>query len=413
MKKIINVILIIIIVLFPLVMFSQSQSGAANQVDFMQGDGALESWFFQAFNKIEKDILAEAVKFTYIGRTLASIGALIYLSVVGWKWASGDGDFETMPIVRVVIFSLILSNWGLFLNILNAPFKAISAPSEKVFEEIAVSADLKRAQKYDYQLKVIDAAIKIEVENKIKLEHAMSGSDKSLMDYVGDMAGFDELKIALYEAALKANASFQKIFADILEFIALVLLRCAVYCLFFIQKVWLWILAIVGPIAVGISLVPGFDNSIYNWMSKYLNISLYTFIAFKIINIGQLIIMAAYDMEINRLKTLVNDDGSVTSEASLMAFIAGNGFIYSIIFPVVAYLITAAAMLLVPSIADSVVSAGGASLMSKTKAAANTTAKTAWKGTKTAGQGAAAGTKAAWQGGKALYNTVKSKLSKK
>jgi hypothetical protein len=68
----------------------------------------------------------------------------------------------------------------------------------------------------------------------------------------------------------------QKLVAEIIEFICLSILRICVYLIFFIQKIWAYILIILGPIAIGMALIPGFENSLYSWVSKFININLYT-----------------------------------------------------------------------------------------------------------------------------------------
>jgi hypothetical protein len=79
----------------------------------------------------------------------------------------------------------------------------------------------------------------------------------------------------------------QKWTAEVLEAISLTILRVCVYLIFFIQKIWAYVLITLGPIAVGMSLIPGFESSLQNWISKFININLYTFVAYTIINIGQ------------------------------------------------------------------------------------------------------------------------------
>jgi hypothetical protein len=48
----------------------------------------------------------------------------------------------------------------------------------------------------------------------------------------------------------------QKLVAEVIEFVCLSILRICVYLIFFIQKIWAYILIILGPIAVGMALVP-------------------------------------------------------------------------------------------------------------------------------------------------------------
>ncbi|MGC4128575.1 MAG: hypothetical protein QM564_03250 [Bergeyella sp.] len=127
----------------------------------------------------------------------------------------------------------------------------------------------------------------------------------------------------------------------------------------------------LGPIAVGMSMIPGFENSLQNWIAKFININLYTFVAFIIINIGQQMIQAAYDMQIDRLTAIIGGEVSEANQALMVNFVSSLGFIESVGFTVVAYTVCGIAMFLVPTIADSIVSAGGAGIMSKAKSAAS------------------------------------------
>jgi hypothetical protein len=55
----------------------------------------------------------------------------------------------------------------------------------------------------------------------------------------------------------------------------------------------------LGPIAIGMALIPGFENSLYSWVSKFININLYTFVAYTIINIGQQLIASGYKWKLS------------------------------------------------------------------------------------------------------------------
>ena len=117
------------------------------------------------------------------------------------------------------------------------------------------------------------------------------------------------------------------------------------------------------------SLVPGFENSLYSWISKFININLYTFVAYTIINIGQQLIASGYTMEIERYDTLLTD-GTVVNMDALLLYVSGSGIIYQQLFTVVAYIVTGIGVLMTPTIGDSIVTAGGGTSMSKMKSAA-------------------------------------------
>ena len=179
----------------------------------------------------------------------------------------------------------------------------------------------------------------------------------------------------------------QKLVAELIEFVCLSILRVCVYLIFFIQKIWAYILIILGPIAVGMALIPGFENSLYSWVSKFININLYTFVAYTIINIGQQLIASGYEMEIERYDTLLSN-GTITNLDALMVYVSNSGMIYNQLFTCVAYIVTGIGVLMTPTIADTIVTAGGAGAMTKMKSAAGkmaSSAKTAILTAKTGG----------------------------
>lgn len=221
--------------------------------------------------------------------------------------------------------------------------------------------------------------------------------EKGFIDKVTDSIkeGWDKIQTLVEEWFIRMNFKFQRWGAELMEAIGLSILRVCTYLVFFIQKIWSYILIVLGPIAVGMALIPGFESSLTSWVSKFININLYTFVAFTIINIGQQLIISAYTMEIDRYELMINSAGNVDS-ATISAFINGNGMLHVTLFTVVAYIVTGIGVLMTPTIADSIVSAGGATVMSKMKESAGKLAsggKLAGQGSKMAGKGIVAGAK--------------------
>ena len=221
----------------------------------------------------------------------------------------------------------------------------------------------------------MDAVIKLKASEDAKqevIENTGKDADDSWFD-ISD--GLDKLIQPIKEWQIRMQFQMQKLVAEVIEFICLSILRICVYLIFFIQKIWAYILIILESIAVGMALVPGFENSLYSWVSKFININLYTFVAYTIINIGQQLIASGYTMEIDRYNTLLTD-GTVTNLDALMVYINNSGMIYNQLFTCVAYIVTGIGVLMTPTIADTIVTAGGAGVMTKMKNAAGKMAST-------------------------------------
>ncbi|MDY0930700.1 hypothetical protein [Chryseobacterium sp. CFBP8996] len=256
----------------------------------------------------------------------------------------------------------------------------------------------------------MDILIKSQAEEDAKqetLEKLETKADDSWFDIDAD-----KLLAPVKEWYMKMEFKIQKTLSEIIEAVALTILRVCTYLIFFIQKIWIYILIVLGPLAVGISLIPGFENSFNNWVTKFININLYTFISYTIINIGQQIIMTGYQMELDRYALLINDAG-VADMNTLRVYVQNSGMMYTALFPAVAYIITGIGILMVPSIADSIVSAGGAGIMSKGKAAGGTVASAGKAVGKTAAAVASGGSAAVAGAAKEIAKSVRTMTSKK
>jgi hypothetical protein len=367
-KKYITLIICAIAVIVPVIAFGQTDGNYSNLLQFLKGDGAFEKWFMEVFTKLDTQVNDSAIGTAMIGRYIGGFGALCYLSYLGWQMAAGDREWEIMPMLRPILIGFTLIYWTGFVNLVQAPFQAIAQPGQAIFSDIESQVNDLRVLRFKKQQQLLDFVIKKKAEEDAKqdvIDKMNKDSDSSWFD-IG--AGLDILIAPIKEWSIRMEFQLQKLVAEIIEFISLSILRICVYLIFFIQKIWSYILIILGPIAVGMALVPGFENSLYNWISKFINVNLYTFVAYTVINIGQQLIAAGYTMEIDRLDTLMSN-GSITNLDALMTYVENSGMIYNQLFTCVAYIVTGIGVLMTPTIADTIVSAGGSGAMTKMKQA--------------------------------------------
>ncbi|KUJ50064.1 type IV secretion system protein [Chryseobacterium sp. JAH] len=380
--------------ILPVFCFAQTDSDYSNLLQFLKGDGAFEKWFMEVFTKLDNSVQDSAQGSALVGRAIGGLGALMYLGYMGWQMAAGDREWEIVPMLKPILIGFTLIYWTGFVNLLQAPFKAIAEPGIAIFSDIESEVNDLRIERFKKQQQLLDAVIKLNAEEDAKqdvIDNTSKDADDSWFD-ISD--GIDKLLQPIKEWQIRMEFQLQKLVAEIIEFVCLSILRVCVYLIFFIQKIWAYILIILGPIAVGMALIPGFENSLYSWVSKFININLYTFVAYTIINIGQQLIASGYTMEIERYDTLLTN-GTITNLDALMVYVSNSGMIYNQLFTCVAYIVTGIGVLMTPTIADTIVTAGGAGAMTKMKSAAGkmaSSAKTAALAVKTGGASAAAAT---------------------
>lgn len=367
----ITIAISLVILLLPVLMFASGTDSGANQaLQFLKGDGAIEKWFLNSFSKMAIKIETQAEEVSFIGRAIGSIGALMYLGYLGWEMQEGARPWEITPMLRPIILGFILTSWVPFTKLISVPLEQLATPSRIMFNEIEKQANDLRIKRYTLQKKLVNKAIKMEAEQAIDEAKANGEKEDGIIDKLSNKAAevWRNLEITIKEWALKTQAGFQRVLAEVIEAVALTILRVCVYGLFAIQKLWSFVLIALGPIAVGMALIPGFEGSFYNWVSKFININLYTFIAFTGMTIGHILIISGYEMEIDRYELILKGNDEEIKQA-VGFFAEGSGFINVIIITVVTYIITGILVLMTPTIADSIVSAGGAGIASKMKQA--------------------------------------------
>lgn len=374
----------------PIMGFAQTDSDYSNLLQFLKGDGAFEKWFMEVFTKLDNSVQDSAEGSALVGRAIGGLGALMYLGYMGWQMAAGDREWEIVPMLKPILIGFTLIYWTGFVNLIQAPFEAIAEPGIAIFSDIESEVNDLRIERFKKQQQLLDAVIRLNAEEDAKQEVINNTSEDADDSWYDISEGIDKLLQPIKEWQIRMEFQLQKLVAEVIEFICLSILRICVYLIFFIQKIWAYILIILGPIAVGMSLIPGFENSLYSWVSKFININLYTFVAYTIINIGQQLIASGYTMEIERYDTLLTN-GTITNLDALMVYVSNSGMIYNQLFTCVAYIVTGIGVLMTPTIADTIVTAGGAGAMTKMKSAAGriaSGAKTAVLAVKTGGASA-------------------------
>ncbi|MDM1040171.1 MULTISPECIES: type IV secretion system protein [Empedobacter] len=376
MNKTLTLFCCLLAILLPVMGFAQTDSDYSNLLQFLKGDGAFEKWFMEVFTKLDNSVQDSAAGSALVGRAIGGLGALMYLGYMGWQMAAGDREWEITPMLKPILIGFTLVYWSGFVSMIQAPFEAIAEPGISIFSDIESEVNDLRIERFKKQQQLLDAVIKLRAEEDAK-QDVIDNTGKDADDSWFDISeGLDKLIQPIKEWSIRMEFQMQKLVAELIEFVCLSILRVCVYLIFFIQKIWAYILIVLGPIAVGMALIPGFENSLYSWVSKFININLYTFVAYTIINIGQQLIASGYEMEIERYDTLLTN-GTITNLDALLVYVSNSGMIYNQLFTCVAYIVTGIGVLMTPTIADTIVTAGGAGAMTKMKSAAGKMASSA------------------------------------
>lgn len=373
-ETIIKSIMKIVLLFIPSFAFSQdthSDEYYQKAMDFLQGEGILEGWFTEKFLPLYDSFMtAEYGQFILFGQAVAGLGALLYLGNIGWQMVSGDREWEIVPMLKPFAIGLVIMNWVSFVGILRTPLIKLQDVSESSFIESQQELNSLRWVRFKKQQQVVDRIVEEQAKAQAEIQQQEAG-DQSLieegLDMVGD--GLTSLMSPVYELYLRLQVGLQLAISSTLELIGLWILRICVYGIFFIQLIFSTILIIIGPIPVGLSVFPAFSSFLTQWISRFINVNLYGFVAFVILKIGTLLQLFAFEAEIERYDQIINTDGSIKNMDLLLTYSSSGIMSFGLV--IVCFLITAVGILCVPTLANYIIPSGGGNTgaMSKMKKA--------------------------------------------
>lgn len=339
-------------------------------IDFLQGDGILETWFTEGFLPLYDNFMkAEYGSFIFMGQAIAGLGAMLYLGYIGWQMVSGDKEWEILPMLKPFAIGLVLINWVSFVDLIKQPLISLQEASQESFYETQNELRGLRWQRYKKQQQLIDVVFEEQGKAQAEIEQQNAGNQTIIeegLDILGE--GLTALIAPVYELFARLQISMSLAVAALLETVGLWILRICTYVIFFIQLIFSTILIITGPISIGMSMIPGFSNSFNTWVARFINVNLYGFMAFIVLKIGTLLQIFAFEAEIERYNAMIASDGSAKSMEMIMTMLSSGNLSFGLV--VITFVISGIGVLCVPTLANYVVSAGGNSgAMSKMKKA--------------------------------------------
>ena len=156
----------------------------------------------------------------------------------------------------------------------------------------------------------------------------------------------------------------QLLVTQLLELLAIWILRICVYFVFFIQIIYSTILVILGPFSLAVSVLPAFRDAFTTWIARFVAVNLYVGIAYLVLYVCGLMQEYAFLQEIQKYEALLDTSGG-DEVLSKLAWMAGNG-ILSFGLVIVSFLVGAIAITTVPSISTWIISTSGVTSASAT-----------------------------------------------
>jgi conjugative transposon TraJ protein len=261
-----------------------------------------------------------------VGRALGGLGALIFIAGKVWRHQAENSPIDVFPLLRPFAIGLAISLFPSMLGIMNGVLGGLSSATSSIVlvqnqDIIQLQARKKALMKAQPENAVYedDDAFEKELENK------------DVLDFGG--------KAALYfdRMSYGVKKDFREWIRNALELAH----DSAALVINTIRTFFLIILSIIGPISFGFAIWPGFEGTLTNWFSRYINV----FMWLPVANIFGAIVAKIQVLMINQDIAALQANNSDLEKADY-------GYMIFLVIAIAGYFT-------VPSVASWIVSASG------------------------------------------------------
>lgn len=331
MEKCVKVMLCMIVgLVFPLIADAQ---GIADEMSGLHG----------VLEQLYDEMIPLCSKLISVGQGIAGFAATWYIGSRVWKHIANAEPIDFYPLFRPFVLGFCIMIFPSVLAMINGVMKpTVSATGEMVKgSKDAIARLLKQKEealkKTDKWQMYVGASENGDRNQWYKYTYKEDPSEEGVIDGIGNSVRF---------SMEKAYYNFRNSIKEWLSEVLRVLFEAAALCIDTLRTFQLVVLAILGPLVFGLAVFDGFQHTLSAWLAKYLNIFLWLPVA----NIfGALIGKIQEQMiklDLSQIDKAEDTFFSSTDIAYLVFMIIG----------IVGYFT-------VPSIANSIVNAGGGSAM--------------------------------------------------
>jgi hypothetical protein len=340
--------------------YAQDKSNSDQTFKMIQGAGVYEDGMMQLFAGLRDFIWNGWSDFIEDAKALSAIFMIIFFAIKSYEMMVGDKQLEIMPLFRPFGLSMIILWWSVFVKVVAFPCDLIQQQSQDKWKEAQTTADDLRLKRAELMKEMTDSLYTFQAQTQVAEKESDTWYGQAWDQVTSTVKkGISAVVAPVLELKQRLQISIQLLLTQLLELIAVWVLRIATYFVFFLQILYSSILVILGPFAVAVSILPAFRDSFSTWVARFISVNLYGTIAYLIMWLSAYIQQYALNVEISRYESILHGTGSANKMAEIAVF-ASNG-ILSFGTVIISFLIGAIAMFTVPSISTWIVSTSGAS----------------------------------------------------
>ncbi len=206
-----------------------------------------------------------------VGRGLAALAALVYISARVWRHLANAEPIDFYPLLRPFALGMCIMLFPYFMAVINGILKPT------VTGTAAMVRDTNNA--IAYLLKLKEDAIKKTPAWQMYVGVDGSGDRDKWYRYThpdgtgeGTIDGLgNDIKFAMAKASYNFRNTVKQWLSEILQ----ILYQAAALCVNTIRTFYLLVLAILGPLVLGFAVFDGFQHTLTVWLARYISVYLW------------------------------------------------------------------------------------------------------------------------------------------
>jgi len=234
-----------------------------------QGLTATMQGYQTTLEQVYTAMMAHVGELIGVGRSLAGLGALLFICYRAWGHLARVEAIDFYPLLRPFSLGLLLVVYTGFVGVLNGILQpTVTQTASLVTDSNAAVATL---------LQQKQAAVEQSTDWQMYVGPSGSGDQDKWEQYTGETETgvFSGISEAVKFQLAKMSYNFQNAVQSAISQILQLIYQAASLCINTLRTFELVLLAILGPLAIGISAFDGFRHVLVAWIGRYVNVFLW------------------------------------------------------------------------------------------------------------------------------------------
>jgi conjugative transposon TraJ protein len=225
-------------------------------------------------DQLYKDMIPMCSQLIGVGSGLAGFAALFYIAVRVWKHIANAESIDFYPLFKPFVTGFAILNFNFCIDIINGILQptvdgtgAMVKTSDRAIE-VLLERKAEAIKKTDFWQMYVGENGEGDSDKWYKYYHPKDPNrvEESFWEGIKNELGF-----ALDKAGYNFRNSIREWMAEVLQ----LLFQAAALCINTIRTFNLIVLAVLGPIAFGLSVFDGFQHTLKHWLARYINVFLW------------------------------------------------------------------------------------------------------------------------------------------